>query len=210
MAAQVAGELYYELDGQLWEIKRQLRQPNGYPFDPECLKIALQNAIEGKFIESSTEREIAPKKKPVSSFREEVSVASLTKRFVPDEFFTTRPGLYLYNDMQRVLKGARVVQSAGAVVLRSFDLTQDAYDRDIKAELPEHHEVELWQVANLIEAQMKGEDGPLLTNGYANIFYVAGCAVSVHWSAGYRKWRVRGWRLDDGGWRAGFRVFSRN
>lgn len=49
MAAQVTGELYYDVDGQLLEIKRQLRQLNGYPFDPDKLKIALQNAIEGKF-----------------------------------------------------------------------------------------------------------------------------------------------------------------
>lgn len=45
----VAGEMYYGLDGQLHEIKRQLRQPGGYPHDPELLKAALQNAIEGKF-----------------------------------------------------------------------------------------------------------------------------------------------------------------
>lgn len=49
MATQVAGELYYEIDGQLSEIKRQLRQPVGYPFDPKKLKIALQDAIEGNF-----------------------------------------------------------------------------------------------------------------------------------------------------------------
>lgn len=45
----VAGELYFELDGQLAEIKRQLRQPNGYPFDPGKLKSHLQAAIEGRF-----------------------------------------------------------------------------------------------------------------------------------------------------------------
>ena len=45
----VAGELYYDLDGQLLEIKRQLRQPSGYPFDPVALKRHLQDAVEGKF-----------------------------------------------------------------------------------------------------------------------------------------------------------------
>lgn len=49
MATKVAGERYYELDGQLLEIKRQLRQLNGYPFDPEILKIHLRAAIEGRF-----------------------------------------------------------------------------------------------------------------------------------------------------------------
>lgn len=46
---RVAGETYYELDGQLIEIKRQLRQPSGYPFNPEGLKRGLQRVIEGQF-----------------------------------------------------------------------------------------------------------------------------------------------------------------
>jgi len=45
----VAGGLYYDLDGQLSEIKRQLRQSNGYPFNPWQLKTHLQAAIEGRF-----------------------------------------------------------------------------------------------------------------------------------------------------------------
>ncbi len=51
MATKVAGELYESITGQLFEIGRQLRQPNGYPFSPSRLKIALQNAIEGKFVD---------------------------------------------------------------------------------------------------------------------------------------------------------------
>lgn len=49
MATKVAGELYESITGQLFEIGRQLRQPNGYPFDPERLKTHLQAAIEGRF-----------------------------------------------------------------------------------------------------------------------------------------------------------------
>lgn len=49
MAEKVTGERYFELDGQLSEIKRQLRQPNGYPFNLEMLKIHLQKAVEGRF-----------------------------------------------------------------------------------------------------------------------------------------------------------------
>ncbi|MFH1575518.1 MAG: hypothetical protein ABIB55_01065 [Candidatus Nealsonbacteria bacterium] len=49
MAVVVTGEQYYDLDGQLSEIKRQLRQPNGYPFSPQELKFHLQAAIEGRF-----------------------------------------------------------------------------------------------------------------------------------------------------------------
>lgn len=49
MATKVAGEMYEILTGQLFEIVRQLRQPNGYPFDPQMLKKHLQNGIEGRF-----------------------------------------------------------------------------------------------------------------------------------------------------------------
>ena len=49
MAVKVAGEKYESITGQLFEIGRQLRQPNGYPFDPMQLKDFLQLAIEGKF-----------------------------------------------------------------------------------------------------------------------------------------------------------------
>lgn len=45
----VTGEEYFELDGRLGEIKRQLRQPNGYPFEVQDLRTALQNIIEGRF-----------------------------------------------------------------------------------------------------------------------------------------------------------------
>ena len=49
MAIKVAGELYDSVTGQLFEIGRQLRQPNGYPFDPILLRDYLQRAIEGRF-----------------------------------------------------------------------------------------------------------------------------------------------------------------
>jgi len=45
----VAGDLYESVTGQLFEIGRQLRQVNGYPFDPLQLKAHLQAAIEGRF-----------------------------------------------------------------------------------------------------------------------------------------------------------------
>ncbi len=50
MATKVAGELYESITGQLFEIGRQLRQTNGYPFDPEDLRNHLRAAVEGNFI----------------------------------------------------------------------------------------------------------------------------------------------------------------
>ena len=45
----VAGEIYESITGQLFELGRQLRQPNGYPFNQFQLKLHLQAAIEGRF-----------------------------------------------------------------------------------------------------------------------------------------------------------------
>lgn len=55
MATIVAGNIYEKLDGQLFEIKRQIRQQNGYPYDPEKLLRHLQKAIEGEFSEESNQ-----------------------------------------------------------------------------------------------------------------------------------------------------------
>jgi hypothetical protein len=63
MATIVAGDMYRDLDGQLFEIKRQLRQPNGYPFSPELLKSSLQRIIEGEFNAEKLSIQDAPPKR---------------------------------------------------------------------------------------------------------------------------------------------------
>lgn len=147
----------------------------------------------------------------VLNFHENITTWPLTKRFARREFFKTRTGLCLWSDMERVLSRTQDVEPTGTTtLLSSFDLTRNAYDREIKAELPERHEVELWQIAELIDRQKNGEDGALLTNGRANIFYVAGFAVHVDWSAGHREWRVLAWALGDSRWNEGCRVFYSN
>jgi hypothetical protein len=89
-------------------------------------------------------------------------------------------------------------------------------DGPIIAELggEEKSETTLSEMFSLMEKQGKGEDGVLLNNGYANIFYIrdlAGVlrAVGVRWGGG-------GWGVGAdsvGGpdrWDGGYRVFSRN
>lgn len=49
MATCVKGDWYEKLDGKLLEIKRQMRQFGGYPYDPARLDRALQALIEGRF-----------------------------------------------------------------------------------------------------------------------------------------------------------------
>jgi hypothetical protein len=50
MAPSVASNLYFEIERQLHEIGRQLRQNGGYPYDSHQLRTALQAVIEGKFV----------------------------------------------------------------------------------------------------------------------------------------------------------------
>ena len=211
MASKVAGELYESITGQLFEVGRQLRQPNGYPFNPNQLKQALQKVIEGKFDGTSTATQSKPVEHGVLKAHGSATVGPLKKKFDPKEFFQNRTGLYLWDSFSnRILPNTTVQKPTGKVKLTSFDLTRNAYDCEIKAELSAKHEVELWHIGKLIEGQPDGKDGPLLNNGYANIFYVGGLVVFVYWHAGSAKWHVRDWRLDVGFWDAGRRVFSRN
>lgn len=46
----VAGDVYFEIDGQLLEIKRQIRQRGGYPHNLRALRAVLQRIIEGNLI----------------------------------------------------------------------------------------------------------------------------------------------------------------
>lgn len=50
MATIVTGDLYHKIDGQLLEIKQQLRQHEGYPYKPKDLQKALQEVIEGRIV----------------------------------------------------------------------------------------------------------------------------------------------------------------
>ncbi len=131
------------------------------------------------------------------------------------EFFRPRKGLWFYDHQSftdRVLTSARDDGSGNIEGCDHIDLPRAMYDREIIAEyLGGQYAFILNQVKTYLTVQANGEDGPLLTNGYANIFYVLGkggvlFAVNVHWHSD--KWRVRGWHLDEyGRWRAGHRIF---
>lgn len=136
----------------------------------------------------------------------------LPKKYEPTEFFKNRDGLYVWNSFKdNVLEKAKAA-TVNSFSLSSFDLTKDAYDKEIEKELPKKHiftETEVCAViAGLIEKQSKGEEGTLLNTGYANIFYTKSLVVGVGWDSGYGRWHVFDWDRGDGSWREGFRVFS--
>lgn len=98
--------------------------------------------------------------------------------------------------------------------LRIHRLTESSLDAPIIAALGGRHETKLAHLHQLLLRQPKGEEGDLLTNGYANIFYIRDAtnklwAVDVGWSdAG---WRVSAFSVEDPhGWLDGRQVFSRD
>ncbi len=99
---------------------------------------------------------------------------------------------------------------------RYHKLRQFSVDGPIIAELggAEKSETTLSGMFSLMEKQKHGEDGVLLNNGYANIFYIKDNAgvlrtVSVRCRAG--GWRVDAYSVESPSrWRDGYQVFSRN
>ncbi len=138
----------------------------------------------------------------------------LTERVDPDAFYRTRPGLYVWDGFRTlVVAKAHPIDPADSVYsIESFQLTRDAVDDEIENSLSKSHlfgeTLVCAVIAGLIAKQPKGEDGALLNNGYANIFYTGSCVVRVRWDADGRRWRVGAWRRDGGGWVASDRVFS--
>ena len=140
--------------------------------------------------------------KPVA----QATVPARTKPFNAAEFYQTGPGLYVYDTFadRLDLRARKTVGSAPERPYVASLLQENAYDTGIRKELPEIHLSTLEDIAGLIEAQPNGKSGLLLSNGYANIFYIEGCngevfAVRVHWNSDDRMWDVIDWRLDEGG-----------
>ena len=144
------------------------------------------------------------------------------KPFDPHAYFKTCKGLCTWNGFRdRILSAASPIESTPAATLAMFDLVKHANDAEIGDELPDTHVFEDASVfcaylADMIERQKNACEGVLLTNGYANIFYVRGTSadevfsVSVDCGAGGREWYVCAFPLDDSQWPEGGRVLSCN
>lgn len=213
MAAQVAGDLYESITGQLFEIGRQLRQPNGYPFSPEALKAHLQDAIEGRLNGA-----VAQVKK-LLQFVTTTSVAAI-ESFKAEESFkvdTKKAAVriwYLGDNFKKHF-GRKVEGASEAAEIKVHKLTESSLDAPIVAELADKCEITLGQFFALLSKQGKGESGPLLTNGWANIAYIRDdegilWAVSAYWYADRGGWRVEAFSVESPhGWSDGIQVLSR-
>lgn len=118
------------------------------------------------------------------------------------------------DSFKRIAQGL-VEESVPATSIAIHRLDKDALDKDIRAELgPKREKITFGQFYQVLARQGHGQDGNLLTNGYANIAYikVAGVtwAVGAGWSAGDGGWFVFAYSVDRPyGWYAGVQVLSR-
>lgn len=114
----------------------------------------------------------------------------------------TRKGLWVSSSFAEKF-GNKNIEPA-KTVLPFKKLQKIMSDSEIKSELGIVESI-LADVAAFLENPPEGTD-----DGYANIFYIAGCVVSVRWISDGREWGVRTWDLGVGRWHAGGRAFGRN
>jgi hypothetical protein len=104
----------------------------------------------------------------------------------------------------------------GEQTLRYHKLKKSSVDGPVIAELGGETKAgtTLCEMFSLMEKQKNGEDGVLLNNGYANIFYVQDTAGVLR--AVFVGWFDDGWRVNASsvenpcGWDGDYQVFSRN
>jgi len=184
------------------------------------LKEAIQAVIDRRpFRVEFIEPVIVIKKPSVLGTPSKITLPAIDNPVDPKRFFKTGQGLYMWNDFtDRILSVTKEVKSLPAMEISSFSLLKSATYAEIRNELPEGH---VWQdtsafcghFAGLLEKQKNGEEGILLNNSYANIFYVVGknsevFTVRVGWYSGAREWRVDAYTVDGNQWNAGYRAFS--
>ena len=140
-------------------------------------------------------------------------VVKVSAKHTPSEYFVDRGGLYVWSNFKdRILGKAAPTKAGASFKLNSFKLKKDSTDEEIENSLPKKHlfsETDVCAViSELISKQPNGEEGTLQNNGYANLFYIESCVVSVFWGSVRRYWDVGAWRRGGSQWRGDDRVFS--
>ena len=152
-----------------------------------------------------------------------VTIAATAEHFVASEKFvvyTSRKAkvkiAWLGSNFQEWFLG-KTETPAPEVTLKYGKLTCYALDEEIRKEIgAERDETTLAEIYSLMERQANGKQGVLLTNGWANIFYVRDAngvlrAVDVRWRVYDGGWSVVARSVSyPFWWRDGYRVFSCN
>lgn len=142
--------------------------------------------------------------------------------FYPAAYFKTRQGLWVLDSFEKCILAMQPagIPQRGLDGVTSQMLQRKMSDKEIIDELlggmEEAHKYAFTpdQIATVIDLQPNGEDGALLYNGCANIFYVLVMEVlfafSVSWNSNsdYLRWNVSAWSLGERpSWGTGYRVF---
>ncbi len=151
-----------------------------------------------------------------------VNILATSKKFVARDHFIvntskkTKVKIYgLGTNFQENFLG-KIEEPIGKTKLRYHKLRKSSVDKPILAELGDKTKAEttLSEMFALMEMQPNGESGALLTNGYANIFYIRDINGGL-WAV-YCRWNDGGWYVhadsveNPNEWIGGFQVFSRN
>lgn len=200
MAAKyvVTGDQYRTIHRRARELFRQLDQEGGSPLDPDWLACRLQMLVEGK-----------------QDFLHKIATAAVSgaKKFVAKDALKEANVGYTGSNFDRFFLN-KVEEGVGDATIAIYHLERDSLDAPIMTELGSHAEINLAYLFELLKKQSKGESGPLLINGYANIAYIKGSdgnfwAVDAGWHSGRGYWSVdaRSVEFPDR-WGAGYQVLS--
>ncbi len=137
-------------------------------------------------------------------------------RFVLDTSASAKVKISYLGDNFKAKFLEKIEEPFSGSTLCASRLRESSLDAPIIAELggEEKSETTLAEIFSLMEKQPSGEQGKLLTNGYANIFYVRDakgvlCAVYVRWSED--GWSVFAFSISfPFRWFGGRQIFSRN
>lgn len=178
------------------------------------------------FIEHRNPFEETYEKKPTKDHRKLLSLISTTPmlgavKFKASEHFKVDTSenakvkiAFLWDNFKTHFV-PKVEENVPAGERKIHKLVRDSLDAPIIETLGDVHETYLADLWTLLELQPNGEEGHLLVNGYANIFYIkdkggVAWAVDAHWNSG-----VGGWGVDVGSvsgpgeWSDGRQVVSR-
>jgi len=151
-----------------------------------------------------------------------VSIPATTAKFIAKDKFKVDTGRkakvrisYLGDNFKAWFMGKIEEPFAGSTIY-GRKLNSDSVDGPIIAGLggKEKAETTLAELFAMMGRQAKGESGELLTNGYANIFYIrdiSNTLRAVHVDCYGDGWIVHAYSVENpNGWRVGTQVFSRN
>ncbi len=144
----------------------------------------------------------------------EVTVFAVKKFAALDNFKVGNAGIVWLSDNFKTNFLGKIEKDVRAATLVASRLEKSSLDKDIRAELgTDKEETILAHLFQLLSRQSDGKPGILLTNGYANIFYVRDAkgnfwAVYAGWYSPGRGWHVYANPVNPDKWHGGHLVFS--